>query len=706
MLEAGAKSLLIIEDDPEALRAYGRLLARVGATILLHADGAEALADREGLRRADVLLIDQQMPGLSGLDLLEAARTGGLWSDRPDAPIVLLATAFADAALRARAAALGVAAILDKPLDPALLVARVQRALTGGDAPARSLTPSIGGSYTDGPSAVRNPGGIKESPSMKKHGQLFTLALIALGSVVFGMVLAGGLDMTLPGRAAESGSADQRPLHAAARAQMAASPGVAMVPGSFADIAEKVNPAVVSITATEIQEKSQRRQPFHGDPFEFFFGPQGPQGPNGPQNPQSPQPRRPRSNNDDNEPDIEQSGGSGFLISDDGYILTNYHVVEGASRIKVNLSDDRRDYPAEVVGSDPSSDIAMIKIEVPKKLPYLTLGDSETLRIGDWVMAIGNPLQYEHTVTVGVVSAKGRILRGLSRDASLDNFIQTDAAINFGNSGGPLVNMTGEVVGVNTAISSVGQGIGFAVPASIAREVAEQLRTKGKVSRGYLGITVAEVTPDVAEAWGLKDEHGALVQSVSAGLPAAVAGVQKGDIITAIDGKPVGSSEEVVRMVSAKDPGSKVRLTVNRAGKEMTLTANLGDRPSDLGAARRGGDSDGGKVPDDENETALGITVEELTPQVIQELDAPRDSSGVVVTHVSRVSEAWEKGLNSGDIITEVNRVTVANLGDYRREIKKLKPGSLVILYVTNPPSRTGGDPISRYITLRVQKEN
>ncbi|HUD71234.1 MAG TPA: Do family serine endopeptidase [Dongiaceae bacterium] len=701
MLPAGAKSLLIIEDDPEALRAYGRLLARVGAAIRLHADGAEALADRAGMATADVLLLDQQMPGLSGLDLLEAAVATGLWRDRPGPPVVLLATAFADGAMRARAAALGVAAILDKPIDPAFLLARVQRALCAGD-PPHSLTPSNGGSYTDCPSAVRVPGGIKESPSMKKHGQLFTLALIALGSVVFGMVLAGGLDMTLPGRAADAGGADQRPLHAAARAQMAVSPGVAMVPGSFADIAEKVNPAVVSITATEIQEKSKNRQPFHGDPFEFFFGPQGPN-----QGPQGPQPRRPqRGPSDDSEPDIEQSGGSGFLISDDGFILTNYHVVEGASRIKVNLSDDRRDYTAEVVGSDPSSDIAMIKIEVPKKLPFLTLGDSETLRIGDWVMAIGNPLQYEHTVTVGVVSAKGRVLRGLSRDASLDNFIQTDAAINFGNSGGPLVNMAGEVVGVNTAISSVGQGIGFAVPTSIAREVAEQLRAKGKVTRGYLGITVAEVTPDVAEAWGLKDDHGALVQSVSAGLPAAEAGVQRGDIITAIDGKPVGSSEEVVRVVSSKDPGSKVKLTVFRAGKEMTLTANLGDRPSDIGAARRGGDSDGGKEPDDQNETALGITVEEITPQVIQELGVPRDTTGVVVTHVSRVAEAWEKGLNSGDLITEVNRVPVAGLADYRREMKKLKAGSLVILYVTNPPSRTGGDPISRYVTLRVQKED
>jgi len=694
MNPAGAKTLLIIEDDPAALQAYGRLLSRLGHVVRLHSGCEEALADRLTLETADILVLDQQMPGLKGLDFLRRVREGGAWRGRMAPPTVFLVTAFADEALRAIASDLGVAEILDKPINPAMLVARVQRAIAepaAGD--AVSLTPLIGRSYTDTPSTGDFSGGIKEPPSMKKHGQLFTLALIASGSAIFGMVLAGGLNMTLPGRAAEPAVSDARPLHAAARAQMAAGQGAAlMVPGSFADIAERVNPAVVSITATEIQDQSQRKPSFHGDPFEFFFGPQGPQGPQ--------TPRRRGPSQDDGEPDIEQSGGSGFLISDDGFILTNYHVVEGASRIRVNLSGDRRDYPAEVVGSDPGSDLALIKIEVPKKLPFLTLGDSETLRIGDWVMAVGNPLQYEHTVTVGVVSAKGRVLRGLSRDASLDNFIQTDAAINFGNSGGPLVNMAGEVIGVNTAISSVGQGIGFAVPASIAREVADQLRTKGKVSRGYLGITVAEVTPDVAEAWGLPDEKGALVQSVSPGLPAAVSGVQRGDIITAIDGQPVASSEEVVRVISAKDPGSKVRLTVFRGGKEMTFTANLGDRPTDIAANRRGGQGQG--EPDEQNETQLGITVEELTPAILQELGMNRDTAGVVVTHVSRVAEAWEKGVNSGDLITEVNRVTVADLSGYRKEIRKVKAGGLVILYVVNPPSRTGGDPISRYVTLRV----
>jgi serine protease Do len=698
MIKQTPRTILIVEDDPAALTTYGRLLSRLGHEVRLRPGCDAVLADEEGLRLADLIILDQQMPGMRGLDLLDLLTRRGAWSSRAAGPPVLLITACADAELRRQALALGVLAIIDKPVDPALLLGRVQRLLTAAPetalaAPADDLTPPDRATYTPHPSMQRFPGGIQESDTMKRHAQLFSLALIALGSVIFGMVLAGGLNLTLPGRAAEQAQSDGRPLHAAARAQMAAAQSAAAgAPASFADIAERVNPAVVGITATEIQQKSQKRGPNHGDPFEFFFGPQGPQSPH----------RRAPQGQDQDEPDIEQSGGSGFLISDDGYILTNYHVVEGASRIKVNVSGDRRDYPGEVVGSDPGSDLALVKIGIDKKLPFLTMGDSDTLRIGDWVMAIGNPLQYEHTVTVGVVSAKGRILRGLSRDASLDNFIQTDAAINFGNSGGPLVNMAGEVVGVNTAISSVGQGIGFAVPASIAREVLAQLRTKGKVTRGYLGITVGEVTPDVAEAWGLKDDKGALVQSVSSGLPADLAGVKRGDIITFIDGRPVGSSEEVVRAVSSKDPGSKVKLTVVRAGKEMSLTASLGDRPEIASGRAAPGD----ETPEDENETRLGITVEELSPQVLQELGMPRDSQGVVVTHVSRVSEAWDKGLNNGDVITEVNRVQVANLAEYRREIRKVKAGGLVVLYVVNPPSRTGGDARSSYLTLRAQKED
>ena len=712
------RTIVVIEDDPAALATYGRLLGRLGHQVLLRPASLEALADAAVLKGSDLLILDQQMPGLSGLDLLERLRAGALELGRR--PAALLVTAFADTALKARAAQLGVEAVIDKPVDPARLLGTVERLLATAEQPAESfpgletrvaaapgpggafLTRPITGSYTEVSSADTIPGGIKEPHSMQKQGRFVTLALIALGSVVFGMVLAGGLNLTLPGRAADAGLDSGRPLHAAAVAQMNAGSS-SSIPGSFADIAERVNPAVVSITATEVSDRSRSNRPFfRGDPFEFFFGPQGPQ--QGPQ--QGPSPHRRQSPDQQDEPDIETSGGSGFLISDDGYILTNFHVVEAATRIRVNLTDDRRDYNAEVVGTDPSTDLALIKIEVAKKLPYLAFGNSETLRIGDWVIAVGNPLQYEHTVTVGVVSAKGRKLGGLSRDFSLDSFIQTDAAINFGNSGGPLVNTAGQVVGVNTAISSVGQGIGFAVPAVIAQEVMTQLRTKGKVTRGYLGITVGEITPDMAEAWGLKDDQGALVQSVSPGLPADKAGLKRGDIIVSIDGKTVGSSDEVVRLISARDPGSKVHLSVLRDGKEVNLTANLGDRPNNTAGQKSGSGDDEQGPGVEENETRLGIRVEEMTASILNELGLPRETKGVVITHVSRVSEAWEKQLNQGDVVVEVNRVPVSTLADYRKEIRKAKAGSLLVLYVINPPSRTGGDPISRYVTLRVPKED
>jgi serine protease Do len=522
--------------------------------------------------------------------------------------------------------------------------------------------------------------------SMKKSGQPVTLALI-VASIVFGMVLAGGLHLTRSGQAGER--TDDRPLHAAARAQMAVGQGAqAGGPGSFADIAEKVNPAVVSITSTETvkpKEKGRGRQPFRGDPFEFFFGPE-----------------QRRRFQPEEEPRFEISGGSGFLISDDGYVLTNYHVVEDASKIKVNLSGDRHDYLADVVGTDPSTDLALIKIKGDKRLPFLALGDSETVRVGDWVMAIGNPLNYDHTVTVGVISAKGRVLRDLSRDFSLDNFIQTDAAINFGNSGGPLVNVSGEVVGVNTAISSVGQGIGFAVPVNVAKGIMEQLRTKGKVSRGYLGIELAEITPDLQEAFGLSTDKGALVNSVRPGLPAEAAGLKRGDVIVAVDGRSVESTNEVVRLVSAKEPGSTVKLTVLRNGKETNVAAKLADRSEHIGKEAAETPEKGSR-PEEPNERKLGISVDDLGPDVLDRLELPGDTHGVLVTRVSRVSEAYEKGLGEGDVITELNRTPVKTVGEYRRELAKVKEGGLVVLYVISPSGRTGGDPISRYVTVRLR---
>ncbi len=523
---------------------------------------------------------------------------------------------------------------------------------------------------------------------MRKNGQLVTLVLIAAASVVFGMGLAGGLNLTIPGRAEFARSLDDRPLHAAALAQRGASGAPNALPGSFADIADRVNPAVVGITATERVESRGGRRPFHGDPFEFFFGPQ-----------------RRRSPQEPEEPRFEQSGGSGFLISNDGYILTNYHVIEDATRIRVNLSGDRRNYEAKVVGSDPSTDLALIKIDIDSRLPYLTLGNSDSIRVGDWVLAVGNPLNYEHTVTVGVVSAKGRRLStGLgARDVNLDDFIQTDAAINFGNSGGPLVNVRGEVIGVNTAISSVGQGIGFAVPINIVRNVIDQLKETGKVARGFLGIQLGQITPDLQEAWGLDSDEGAIVQSVTEGLPAEAAGVQRGDIIVAVDGEKVETTDQVVRMVSGKRPGAVVALTVLRGGKKMVIKAELTDRPPPEQLAGRGTEP-GEPGGEDPSEKTLGIAVEDLTPRALSQIELPSDTKGVLITRVSRVSEAYEKGLNRGDVITEVNRAPIESVADYRRELRKVKSGGIVVFYVTHPPARSATNtPSSRYVTVRME---
>jgi serine protease Do len=687
-------TILIIDDDPAVLQAYGRLLRRLGHDIVLETRCEAAGKQARALGRGDLVILDQQMPGTCGLDWLRQERQSGAWEGEQGMPAILLITGTQDETLGERAAALGVTAVIQKPVEPRLFIGTVERTLVQrrreGTADAPSLTAGSSRSYTERSGKNHHSGGLEEQESMNKHGQLVTLALFAAASVIFGMVLAGGLNLTLPGRAAEPERSLDRPFHTAAEAQNAASRASSgSIPASFADVAEMVNPAVVSITATErVQPRDRGRAPFHGDPFEFFFGPQQ---------------RRRSPGGRGEEPYLEQSGGSGFLISDDGYIVTNYHVVEDANRIQVNLSGDQRNYEAEVVGSDPSTDLALIKIDVDKRLPYLAFGDSDSLRIGDWVLAVGNPLSYEHTVTVGVVSAKGRQLRNLSPDPSLDNFIQTDAAINFGNSGGPLVNMAGEVVGVNTAISSVGQGIGFAVPVNITKEVMGQLRSKGKVSRGYLGITLGPITPDMQEFLGLQSDRGSLVQSVQPGLPADEARIKRGDVIVAVDGESVASNDEIVRRISSMDPGATVALTVVRDGEEVTLNAELADRTAHIGPGVGPGPQ--GEAPELASERMLGLRVEDLTPRILQEIDLPGETAGVVITRVSRVSEAYQKGLGEGDVITEVNREPVENLSDYRRAMREVEEGGLVVLYVINPPSRTGGDSISRYVTLRMQEQ-
>jgi serine protease Do len=473
-----------------------------------------------------------------------------------------------------------------------------------------------------------------------------------------------------------------------------ASPDPALFLPNIADIAERANAAVVNIRATEIIRSNVKGNGKRGgkqDPFDFFF----------------PRPDGRNFHGQEGEDDDDQrqdSGGSGFVVTEDGYIMTNYHVIEGADKIIVRLAADNRDYEAKVIGTDQLTDLALIKIESKRRLPTIPLGNSEGLRVGEWVIAIGNPLVYDHTVTVGVVSAKGRKLVGLSRDVSLDNYIQTDAAINRGNSGGPLLNVRGEAVGINSAISVAGQGISFAIPINMARDVMTQLREKGKVSRGYLGVTIQdiqnELPADQREYFGLEEREGAFVQSVAPDQPADRAGLRPGDAIISVDGQSIHGSDDLIRTISAKTPGASVSLGVVRDGKERKLTAELMNRPDRT--ARNDEEEDQEEVSPGApaSDRRLGMTVEDLTPEARRERKHSSDVRGVVVTRVSQVSDAWDRGLREGDVILEANKHPVSSVEEYKAIVEKLKQGDLLALYVRNPGADT-----SRFVTLRVGAE-
>jgi len=497
------------------------------------------------------------------------------------------------------------------------------------------------------------------------------LMVVAAFCFVFllGVGIAQIKDVSAPAARAQAGDAGARPQ---------------AVPASFADIASEVSPAVVSITSLTVLDGSRRRfQNPHGfgdgfgdpffDPFEYFFG--------------EPRPREPEGH-----PRAQQSGGSGVLISADGYLLTNYHVVEGSDKVTVTLNDER-DFEAETVGFDEETDVALLKIE-GSDLPAAKLGDSDALRPGDWVVAIGNPLVYNHTVTAGVVSAKGRRLSS----SSLDDFIQTDAAINFGNSGGPLVNTRSEVVGINTAITRSDpygravEGIGFAIPINLVKEQLEDLKTKGRVSRGYLGVTVAPVDEDAMayykQAFGVDLEGGAQVQSVGKGSPSEDSGVTPGDIIVAVEGKAVRHSRDLVNIVSRLSPGKKVTLDILRDGKEQTLKVTLGDRTENLKAAGRPEAPGEEEAP--EIEVSLGMKVQEISPRARMRYGIPSGAEGVVIVSVDPTSNAYDKGLREGLLIDEINGRPVRGMDDYYGAAKSLKPGDFVRLHILDPQAGDG----------------
>jgi serine protease Do len=497
---------------------------------------------------------------------------------------------------------------------------------------------------------------------MKKRIGYFSLSLVIVASVLFGMVIASSFNKT---PAAESTEAQSTVAQAKADPQPEQMPEIRLP--SFADIAERANPAVVKIDSTSIVKRQVEQPPFF-NPFDWFFPPND---------------RYHRYRGEGEEEIPRQSGGTGFIISTDGEILTNNHVVDKADKIEVVLSNDKT-YKAKVLGADPETDIALIKIDAPDPLPTIPLGDSDKLRVGDWVMAIGNPYGYAHSVTVGVVSAKGRRLTS----SSFDDFIQTDAAINFGNSGGPLVNVRGEAVGINTAISVSGQNIGFAIPINLAKNILSQLKEGGRVIRGFLGIRISNITDELQQAFQLPSKEGVLVQSAEEGYPGAEAGLKPGDVILEVDGKKMNSSDQLVGTVSAKRPGEEVQIEILRDGVKKTVTAKLSERPS-------GEEEEGPSRQEETKPGKVGISVQNITTDVRRYYRLPSDLVGVIITDVKPTGPAAAAGLQEGDVITEINRQKVKNVAEYEKAVESAK-GDIVLVYVVR------GDN-SFFVTIKIE---
>ncbi len=430
---------------------------------------------------------------------------------------------------------------------------------------------------------------------------------------------------------------------------------------AFASIAEKTSPAVVGLKAekTVTQEyPSMRQWPFgepFSDPFEFFF--------RSPRQREQREPRQPRR-------ESRTAQGSGFIISPDGYILTNNHMVEEAEKIEVELTDSRK-FTAKIIGTDPDSDVAVIKVDA-KDLPYLELADSDALEVGEWVLAIGNPLGLSHTVTAGIVSAKGRSGFGL---AYFENFIQTDAAINFGNSGGPLINLDAKVVGINTAIVGSGGniGIGFAIPINMVKNIYDQLLKNGTVSRGYIGIKYGELESEIASGLGLKeDTKGIYVIEVMEDSPAEKAGIKRYDVIVEFEGKAVGKSNEFLNRVAMLNPGTKVEMVIIRDRRRKKITLELGTLPSTAELT--------GAVPK-ETQKELGFSVEDLSDELAEQYGY-KNLSGVIVTSVDEDSQAAEKGIARGALIMEVNQQKIRNTTEFNEAIKDAKKEGTALLFV------------------------
>ena len=430
---------------------------------------------------------------------------------------------------------------------------------------------------------------------------------------------------------------------------------VITVPGSFSQLAEMAGPAVVNIRTVKTIKgggpvfRNFRRNPHGGeDPFKDFFE---------------------KFFGEDTQREFKQpSLGSGFIIDKEGFVVTNNHVIQDAEQIKVKLGGDT-EYDAEVVGRDANTDLALLKIKKGKDLPFLKLGDSDELKIGQWVVAIGSPFGLERTVTAGIVSAKGRVIGS----GPYDNFIQTDASINPGNSGGPLINMQGEVVGINTAIIAAGQGIGFAIPINLSKKIIAQLKSEGVVTRGWLGVAIQDLTGEMAEYYGLKDRKGVLVADVFKGDPADEAGIQAKDIILEVNDHKIETSRQLTAMIADLKVGEDAKVDVFRNGKIKTFHIKLAKRDDKRLASR--------PTRSEPEEEKFGIRVAELTPEIIQRFGIG-DTTGVIVINVEADGKGAESGVQMGDIIKEINHRIVESVKDYTAAMDKLKDDESVNLFI------------------------
>ncbi len=494
---------------------------------------------------------------------------------------------------------------------------------------------------------------------MKKKGYTIAgLGALVIASVVAGLILAARMNITTVTRATETKIWSEKPD--GGQTQDVSSPQ-AYVPATFAPLVNKVKGAVVNISTTKIIKSNPSMQQLGpmGEQFKQFFGPHFFEQFMGPQGPQEYK---------------EHALGSGFIINKDGYILTNNHVIAGMTDIRV-ITDNGDQYTAKIIGADPQTDLALLKVEPKKPLDVAYLGDSSKVEVGDWVVVIGNPFGLDHTVTAGIISAKGRRLS----ESNYDQFLQTDAAINRGNSGGPVFNLNGEVIGISTAIiaPSIGQGIGFAIPINVAKTIIPQLIEHGKVVRGWLGVYIQNITPDLAESFHLKrDQRGAVVTKVVKDGPAYHAHIQQGDVIVKFNGKPVKSADDLPWIVSNTPIGSTVSVVILRQGKEKTIRVKVGVLPSKTEVAAA--------APKAENasEKKLGITVSSITPDVQREFNL-QVTKGVVVINVAEGSSADMAGIEKGDIIRQVNQNNITTVEDYTRIMSNVKKGEMVSLLIS-----------------------